>query len=106
MNHWTSLLSESYDDIRQLKSFLGLSEEETQALEAVQKKYPMLVNPYYLSLIDPDDPNDPIRRMCIPSVNEESAEGSMWSQLKSAREKGLDVILCMVLVEFATVATL
>ena len=30
----------------------------------------MAVTPYYLSLIDPADPDDPIRRMCIPSIQE------------------------------------
>ena len=29
-------------------------------------RFPMRITPYYLSLIDPNDPNDPIRRMCIP----------------------------------------
>ena len=32
--------------------------------------------------------------------------GVMWSWLKSSMEKGLEWILCMVLVELATVATL
>lgn len=39
-------------------------------------RFPMRITPYYLSLIDPNDPNDPIRRMCIPSAAELDASGS------------------------------
>jgi len=31
---------------------------------------PLLVTPYYLSLIDPEDPTCPIRRQCVPQVAE------------------------------------
>jgi len=33
-------------------------------------RYPLSVTPYYLSLINPDDPNDPIRKQAIPSILE------------------------------------
>lgn len=36
----------------------------------------MRVPPYYLSLIDPDDPNDPVRAMALPSVDELNLMGS------------------------------
>jgi lysine 2,3-aminomutase len=32
--------------------------------------YPLAVTPYYLSLIDPDDPEDPLRRQCFPDGRE------------------------------------
>jgi len=32
--------------------------------------YPISITPYYLSLIDPDDPDDPIRKQAVPSVLE------------------------------------
>ena len=34
-----------------------------------------MITPYYLSLVDPADTNDPIARMCVPSLNELNAEG-------------------------------
>ena len=37
-------------------------------------KFPMRVTPYYLSLIDWDDPNDPIRKQAIPSKEELETE--------------------------------
>jgi len=39
--------------------------------------HPMSVTRYYLSLIDPVDPNDPLRKIVIPSVAERSMFGSM-----------------------------
>lgn len=32
--------------------------------------YPFCVTPYYLSLMDPDDENDPIRKQCFPDLQE------------------------------------
>ena len=76
MEHWSAILSKSCDQIDQLKEFLRLSDADVLSLKAVQETFPILINPYYLSLIDPDDPDDPVRKMCIPSVQELDAAGS------------------------------
>ncbi len=54
---------------------LGLSDEERTQLRDISSRYPVCVTPYYLDLIDPDDPEDPIRKMCIPDVMEYCDEG-------------------------------
>jgi len=36
----------------------------------LQKKFPLRVTPYYLSLINPNNKEDPLRIQTIPSVNE------------------------------------
>jgi lysine 2,3-aminomutase len=33
-------------------------------------RYPLSITPYYLSLINPDDPEDPIRKQAVPSILE------------------------------------
>ena len=38
--------------------------------ERVHARYPVRVTPYYLSLAEGDDPDDPIRRQCLPSGEE------------------------------------
>lgn len=38
--------------------------------ESVTGQYPMSITRYYLSLVDPDNPDDPIGRMCLPSAQE------------------------------------
>jgi len=62
--------------IEQLKQFTDLSSTEEKKLKKIVQKHPMCVTPYYMSLIDWNDPNDPIRKMAIPSIKELNLEGS------------------------------
>ena len=59
----------------ELRKNLALTEAEAQQMGRIIQRYPLCVNPYYLSLIDRDDPNDPIRKMCIPDIHEFSEGG-------------------------------
>jgi len=52
-----------------------LTAEEQAQLKLVTIKYPLAVTPYYLSLIDPADPEDPIRKQAIPSFEEIALAG-------------------------------
>ncbi|WP_202081385.1 KamA family radical SAM protein [Caldalkalibacillus salinus] len=52
-----------------------LSEDEKAALKDVAQKYVFRVNEYYLNLIDWADPDDPIRRLVIPTTNEMNEYG-------------------------------
>ena len=70
MEHWKTILSHGYSDIGQVRSFFRISDEEVSALQQVQKRFPMYTNPYYLSLIDTADAEDPIRKMSLPNVFE------------------------------------
>lgn len=72
---WERILSEGCRDVRDLQAYLKLPEDEVADLVAVQETHPLFVNPYYLSLIRTDDPDDPIRRMCIPNVEELDLSG-------------------------------
>ena len=56
--------------IDQLGQFIPLSADEKARLKLVTKRYPLSITPYYLSLINPDDPDDPIRKQAVPSVLE------------------------------------
>jgi len=57
-------------NINQLDQFIPLSSEEKAQLRLVTMRYPLSITPYYLSLINPDDPDDPIRKQAVPSVLE------------------------------------
>jgi lysine 2,3-aminomutase len=50
---------------------LPLSDAEQASITRLGQSYRFAVTPYYFSLIDPEDPHDPIRRMIIPSIEEE-----------------------------------
>ena len=56
--------------VEQLAQFITLSTEELAHLRLVTMRYPLSVTPCYLSLINPDDPDDPIRKQAIPSTME------------------------------------
>ncbi|MCS7167602.1 MAG: KamA family radical SAM protein [Gemmatales bacterium] len=56
--------------VRQLAQLLSFSREELQVLTQLERDYKLAIPPYYLSLINPEDPNDPIRLQAVPSALE------------------------------------
>jgi len=66
--HWQ--LRQRVRDLAGLERFLTLSQDERQALDHGGAMLPVAVTPYYLSLLDPDDPQQPLRRSMIPVTAE------------------------------------
>jgi lysine 2,3-aminomutase len=62
--------------IKQLEKYVSFAPQEKLELDKLIDSHPMSVNPYYLELIDWDDPDDPIRKMAVPTLQERSLEGS------------------------------
>ena len=56
--------------ITKIEQLEQLNEEEREILTSVAEKFDFRCNEYYMSLIDWDDPHDPIRRAIIPSIDE------------------------------------
>jgi len=48
----------------------GICESDASSLERVMARYPFRATPYYLSLIDWEDPADPVRLQCLPDARE------------------------------------
>jgi lysine 2,3-aminomutase len=69
-NDWQWQFRNRITSIEQLVRFIPLSTEEQTQLRLVTMRYPLSVTPYYLSLINPDDPDDPVRKQAIPSALE------------------------------------
>jgi len=65
-----------------------LSEQEKSALSEVSGRFAFRANDYYLSLINWDDPNDPIRRAIVPDV----AEMDDWGRLDPSDEKAYTIL--------------
>jgi lysine 2,3-aminomutase len=59
----------------QLNDLLGIPDDETASLLRLKKQFRFAISPYYFSLIDREDPLDPIRRMIVPSSVEETGDG-------------------------------
>jgi len=74
-NDWKWHFRNRITTVDQLSKFIPLTPEEQAQLKLVTIKYPLSVTPYYLSLIDPDDPEDPIRKQAVPSFDEIALAG-------------------------------
>jgi KamA family protein len=70
--------------IQQLKQ---LSEQQQAELQKVTDKFAFRCNDYYLSLINWDDPDDPIRKIIIPDVR----ELDQWGRLDPSDEEAFTV---------------
>ncbi len=73
---WEKELEESISTIAQLGDYIELTPELEQQLQEIVAIHPMRITQYYMSLIDKYDPNDPIRRMTVPSEEELNLLGS------------------------------
>ena len=69
-NDWKWHFKNRVTTVDQLASFIPLSAKERAQLELVVTKYPLSITPHYLSLINLDDPEDPIKKQAVPSFQE------------------------------------
>ncbi|TIT62385.1 MAG: KamA family radical SAM protein [Mesorhizobium sp.] len=67
---WRWQLSNSITTLDALKDHINVTAEEEEVFRKVGEKYVFRVTPYYLSLIDKKDPNDPVRLQAIPNIKE------------------------------------
>ncbi len=68
-NDWHWQMSHRLNSAQEFDQVLHLTDSERQALSS-QGLFRVDITPYFASLIDPDDPNDPIRRQVIPTAGE------------------------------------
>ncbi len=84
-NDWRWQLSHRVNDLEEIEQILELTDEEREGLSAPDK-FRVDVTPYFISLIDPKDPEDPIRRQIIPLGRElRSFTGMMEDSLAEDR---------------------
>ena len=69
-NDWKWQTKHRIQTADELKTYIKLTENEETTIEKVLGKLRMAITPYYLSLIDPDNPHCPIRQQAIPLGNE------------------------------------
>src|SRR5690625_1900750 len=56
--------------VDELKQIIQLTPEEEEGLQHAQGGFPAGINPYYAVVMDPEDPNCPIRRQGLPLADE------------------------------------
>jgi lysine 2,3-aminomutase len=69
-NDWHWQVSHRISDVDTLKKYLPLTEEEEEGSRKALETFRMAITPYYLTLIDPNDPNDPVRKQAVPTGEE------------------------------------
>ncbi len=69
-NDWHWQLKNRIDTVEDLKKYVKLTDEEEKGVRSTLKALRMAITPYYLSLIDPDDPDDPVRKQAVPTAKE------------------------------------
>ena len=69
-NDWKWQVKNRIETLDELRKYVKLTEEEEEGIRESLKTLRMAITPYYLSLIDQNDPYDPIRRQCIPTITE------------------------------------
>ncbi|MBU2467975.1 MAG: KamA family radical SAM protein [Proteobacteria bacterium] len=66
-NDWRWQVRNRVTSLNGLSRYLRLSPAEERAFSAHSGKLPVGITPYYLSLMDPHDPADPLRRTMVPT---------------------------------------
>jgi len=75
-------LKNNITTVDELKQYLPLSSEEEADLRKVIDIHPMNIPRYYLNLIDIENPEDPVRKLCIPDAQELVVAGAMGETTK------------------------
>jgi len=68
-NNWRWQLSHRINTVEEFEKVIPLTESERKALSA-PNLFRVDITPYFVSLIDPDDPHDPVRQQVVPSAAE------------------------------------
>ncbi len=85
---WKDELEECIETVEGLEDVLHLDPETEEKMKEAADRFPMRIPRSYLDLVDPDDPDDPIARMCVPSEYELHRGGSFDTSGEQSNTKG------------------
>jgi lysine 2,3-aminomutase len=88
---WQNDLKDSICTIEDLSRNLILAPKEQKQVQRVIDRHPMRIPHYYFSLVDGTNPDDPIRRLVVPSDDELDLSGSYDTsgEIESTKMPGL-----------------
>lgn len=95
MEEWIEQLQNSVNTLDRLKEVINVSPEEEEAITTLNTRWG--TTPYFASLMNPDDPNCPIRKQVIPSMKEKENRYGMpdyliWKENRETSEVRPDSI--------------
>lgn len=66
-NDWKWQIANRITSVEQLKKVINITPEEEEGIHECLKTLRMAITPYYASLMDPNDPNCPVRKQAVPT---------------------------------------
>lgn len=69
-NDWHWQVSHRLSTVEDIAAVVNLTEQEKKDIEKVLGGFRVGITPYYASLMDPDDPTDPVRMQAVPTLHE------------------------------------
>jgi len=109
-NDWHWQLSHRLNTVEDFEKLFPLTASEKKALQS-DHLFRVDITPYYASLIDPNDPNDPVRRQVVPTAEEivpftgmmeDSLAEDMHSPVAGLVHRYPDRVLMLVTTQCAT----
>ncbi len=88
--HWQQQMRNQVNTLEKLEQIINVSEAERRALTTLTTKWG--TTPYFASLMDKDDPDCPIRRQVIPSMQEQVNEYGMQDYLVWKENRATDEV--------------
>jgi len=73
---WKEILSHTITSIEELEQYVRITEEEKTQLEEIAQIHPIRITKHVLELMDTSDPEDPIRKMYLPNLDELDLSGN------------------------------
>ncbi|MDY6970981.1 MAG: KamA family radical SAM protein [Thermodesulfobacteriota bacterium] len=77
--------------IEELEQYVSFDARERPEIKKIIENHPMLIPQYYMDMINWNDPDDPIRKMVVPSEEERRSDGSFDTsgELQNTKLRGL-----------------
>ncbi len=69
-NDWKWQVKNRIETLEDLKKYVSLTPEEEEGVKKTLQTLRMAITPYYISLIDPNNPNCPVRKQAVPTGKE------------------------------------
>lgn len=69
-NDWKWQVRNRIETLDELKKYVTLTAEEEEGVKKTLQTLRMAITPYYISLIDPNNPNCPVRKQAVPTGKE------------------------------------
>lgn len=77
---WQEELKHNVTTAEELAKYKHMTSDEIKAMNEIIERWPMSVPRYYLSLIDFNDPNDPIAKLSVPNLREIELDDGLADQ--------------------------